>query len=168
MYINDIFNGMAGVSVPGLDEKISGLFFADDVVILVESIDKLQKSFDILTEWCKRWDMNVNNKKYGIMAKNCSTDTTSKNIKAFKIYIGCYSILKSNDIPTRFKALVIKAIIEAVRTYGGEFFGLLTRIGNQKLEKCNKPAAMIQSRQKLNSNYLDKKTDITRTWEFSK
>ncbi|PVU95043.1 hypothetical protein BB561_002095 [Smittium simulii] len=50
----------------------------DDVAILAESADKLQKSFDILTEWCKRWDMDVNNKKCGIMAIKCLTDTTFK------------------------------------------------------------------------------------------
>ncbi|PVU93672.1 hypothetical protein BB561_003112 [Smittium simulii] len=61
---------MKEVSVPGLDKKISGLLFADDAVILAESADELQKSFDTLTEWCKRWDMNVNNKKCGIMAIN--------------------------------------------------------------------------------------------------
>ncbi|PVU96745.1 hypothetical protein BB561_000983 [Smittium simulii] len=69
---------MTGVSVPGLDKKISGLLFADDAVILSESADDLQKSLNILTEWCKRWDMNVNSKKCGIMAINCSTDTTFK------------------------------------------------------------------------------------------
>ncbi|PVU97821.1 hypothetical protein BB561_000234 [Smittium simulii] len=45
IYINDIFNGMAGVSVPGLDDKISGLLFADNAVILAESADELQKSY---------------------------------------------------------------------------------------------------------------------------
>ncbi|PVU96996.1 hypothetical protein BB561_000827 [Smittium simulii] len=50
IYINDIFNGMSRVSVPGLDDKISGLLFADDALILAELADELQKSFDILTE----------------------------------------------------------------------------------------------------------------------
>ncbi|PVU96513.1 hypothetical protein BB561_001125 [Smittium simulii] len=69
---------MTGVSVIGMKDKISGLLFANDAVILAKSADELQKSFDILTEWCKRWDMNVNNKKCGIMAINCSTDATFK------------------------------------------------------------------------------------------
>ncbi|PVU92716.1 hypothetical protein BB561_003648 [Smittium simulii] len=49
--VNDAaFDAMAGVSVPGLDDKISGLLFSDDAVILAESADELQKSFNILTE----------------------------------------------------------------------------------------------------------------------
>ncbi|PVU92401.1 hypothetical protein BB561_003862 [Smittium simulii] len=46
IYINDIFNGMAGVSVPVLNDKISGLLFDDHAVILVEPADELQKLFD--------------------------------------------------------------------------------------------------------------------------
>ncbi|PVU96953.1 hypothetical protein BB561_000860 [Smittium simulii] len=43
--------------------KISGILFADDAAILVESAYVIQKSFNVLTEWCKRWDINVNSKK---------------------------------------------------------------------------------------------------------
>ncbi|PVU86240.1 hypothetical protein BB561_006777 [Smittium simulii] len=42
IYINDIFNWMAGVSAPGMKYKIPGLLFADDAVILAESADELQ------------------------------------------------------------------------------------------------------------------------------
>ncbi|PVU86325.1 hypothetical protein BB561_006743 [Smittium simulii] len=45
----------------------------------------------------------------------------AKKIKTFKSYMGCYSILKRNDMPTKFKVMVIKAIIQAVATYGGNF-----------------------------------------------
>ncbi|PVU94950.1 hypothetical protein BB561_002142 [Smittium simulii] len=180
IYINDIFNGMSGVSVPGLDKKIPGLLFADDA--------------------CKRWDMNVNSKKCGIMAINCSTDTTfkiqnqlipsvkeykylviefndewnnkaffkAKKIKTFKSYMGCYSILKRNDMPKKFKLMVIKAIIQAVATYGGELFGMpATRCkpiqqvvdsATRTLAKCGKSAAMVRLKQELSLTDLNIKT----------
>ncbi|OMJ16828.1 hypothetical protein AYI70_g6351, partial [Smittium culicis] len=36
-YINDIFEGVRGVCVPGLTSRIPGLLFADDAVLLAES-----------------------------------------------------------------------------------------------------------------------------------
>ncbi|PVU97025.1 hypothetical protein BB561_000847 [Smittium simulii] len=47
---NDTFKDMNEVSVPGIKDKVSGLLFADNAIILAESADELQKSFDILTE----------------------------------------------------------------------------------------------------------------------
>ncbi|PVU91538.1 hypothetical protein BB561_004348, partial [Smittium simulii] len=60
IYVNNIFNGITGVLVSKIDNKIPGILYADDAVIPSESADELQKLFDILIKWCKRWDMNVN------------------------------------------------------------------------------------------------------------
>ncbi|PVU93312.1 hypothetical protein BB561_003349 [Smittium simulii] len=65
-------------NAPRLAVKVNYAVSDANNVILAESADELQKSFDSLTEWCKQLDMNVNNKKCGIMAINCSTDTTFK------------------------------------------------------------------------------------------
>ncbi|PVU92453.1 hypothetical protein BB561_003816 [Smittium simulii] len=78
IYINDIFKGMPVLSVPGIRGRLSGLLFADIAVILIESADKLQKLFNILTGWCKCWDINFNSKKYGIVAINCLDNATFK------------------------------------------------------------------------------------------
>ncbi|PVU88780.1 hypothetical protein BB561_005699 [Smittium simulii] len=121
-------------------------------VPLAESADELQKSFNTLTECCKRWDMNVNSKKCGIMAINCSTDTTFKMQNQLIPYMGCYSILKRNDIPSKFKVMVIKAIIQAVATYA----------------KCGKSAAMVRLRQELSLTDLNIKTAVARTRAFGK
>ncbi|PVU87319.1 hypothetical protein BB561_006387 [Smittium simulii] len=40
------------------------------------------------------------------------------------VYMGCYSILKRSDMPTKFKVMVINAMIQEVATYGGELFGM--------------------------------------------
>ncbi|PVU95800.1 hypothetical protein BB561_001596 [Smittium simulii] len=136
--------------------------------------------------------MNVNNKKCGIMAINCSTDTTfkiqnqlipsvkkykylgiefndewnnkaffkAKKIKTFKSYMGCYSILKRNDIPSKFKVMVTKAIIQAVETY--------VHAATQTLAKCGKSAAMIRLKQELSLTDLNIKTAVARTSAFKK
>ncbi|PVU86420.1 hypothetical protein BB561_006712, partial [Smittium simulii] len=121
IYINDTFNGITGASVPELYDKLLELLFADDTVILAESADELQKSFDTLTKWFKQY------KYLGIEFNNEWNNKAffkAKKIKAFKSYTGCCSILKRTDILTKFKVMVIKAIIQVVATYGGNFFGM--------------------------------------------
>ncbi|PVU87967.1 hypothetical protein BB561_006093 [Smittium simulii] len=174
---------------PGLDDNISGLLFADNAVILAESADELQKLFITLTEWCKRWDMNVNNKKCGIMAINCPTVNKykylgiefndqwnnkaffkAKKIKAFKGYMRCYSILKRNDIPSKFKIMFA--------TYGGKLLRMsatrckpiqqVVDAATQTLAKCGKSAAMARLRQELSLTDLNIKTAIARTRAFGK
>ncbi|PVU87438.1 hypothetical protein BB561_006324 [Smittium simulii] len=115
-----------------IQKKILRLLFDDDAIILAESADEFQKSSDTLTEWCKRWGMNINSKKceckYLEIEFNDQWNNKAffraKIIKTFKSYMGCYSILKGNDIPSKFKVMVIKAIIQAVIINGGELFGM--------------------------------------------
>ncbi|PVU88531.1 hypothetical protein BB561_005798 [Smittium simulii] len=83
--IDDIFKRIARVVVHVSQDKIPGLLFADDAVILAESADELQKASE--------------RKKSGIMTINCSTDTTFKIqnqlISAVKEYK--YLIIEFND-----------------------------------------------------------------------
>ncbi|PVU93642.1 hypothetical protein BB561_003137 [Smittium simulii] len=149
---------------------------------------KTKKLFDVLTEWCKRWDVNVNNKKcvkeykyLGIEFNdewNNKAFFKAKKIKTFKSYMGCYSILKRNDIPSKFKVMVIKAIIQAVATYGGELFGMsatrckpiqqVVDAATRALAKCGKSAAMVRLIQELSLTDLNIKTAVARTRAFGK
>ncbi|PVU88442.1 hypothetical protein BB561_005859, partial [Smittium simulii] len=102
----------------------------------------------------------------------------AKKIKTFKSYMGCYSILKRNDMPTKFKVMVIKAIIQAVATYGGELFGMsatrckpiqqVVDAATRTLAKCGKSAAMVRLRQELSLTGLNIKTAVARTRAFGK
>ncbi|OMJ09588.1 hypothetical protein AYI69_g10588, partial [Smittium culicis] len=58
---------MDGVEVPGLEEKIPGLLFADDAVILADSEIALKNSFFKLNLWAEKWKMKINNKKCGVI-----------------------------------------------------------------------------------------------------
>ncbi|PVU91307.1 hypothetical protein BB561_004476 [Smittium simulii] len=81
----------------------------------------------------------------------------AKKTKTFKSYMECYSILKKNYMSTNFKVMVIKAIIQAVATYGGKLFGIsATR------------SAMVRLRQELSLTDLNKKTAVFRTRTFGK
>ncbi|OMJ10907.1 hypothetical protein AYI70_g10043 [Smittium culicis] len=75
IYINDIFEGMDGVEVPGLDEKIPGLLFADDAVILADSEISLKNSFLKLNLWAEKWEMKINNKKCGVIPVDAAVES---------------------------------------------------------------------------------------------
>ncbi|OMJ14888.1 hypothetical protein AYI69_g8399, partial [Smittium culicis] len=60
-----------GVGVPGLPNRIPGLLFADDAVVLAESAENLQTSLNTISAWSDAWEMAVNASKCAIMAINC-------------------------------------------------------------------------------------------------
>ena len=65
MFINDLVHdiNLPGLGIPCGDSKISTLLFADDVVILSENEQDLQKLLNILSEWCSTWGIRINPKK---------------------------------------------------------------------------------------------------------
>jgi hypothetical protein len=65
IYINDLLVGMVGVEVPGLDENVPGLLFADDAVIFAESREDLRRSARLVEAWALKWEMQVNAGKCG-------------------------------------------------------------------------------------------------------
>lgn len=68
LYINDIFKGIKGVTVPGLRDLIPGLLFADDAVVFAEDPEDLAKSTRMLNEWAIKWEMKINVRKCGIIS----------------------------------------------------------------------------------------------------
>ncbi|OMJ22903.1 putative RNA-directed DNA polymerase from transposon BS [Smittium culicis] len=73
IYINDLLDGIKGVKIPGIEECIPGLLFADDAVVLAESPAELQIALEKLTAWSQKWEMQINQDKCGIMGINSST-----------------------------------------------------------------------------------------------
>ncbi|OMJ14471.1 RNA-directed DNA polymerase from mobile element jockey, partial [Smittium culicis] len=70
-YINDIFSNVLDVDVPGLPNRIPGLLFADDAVVLADSAKNLQTLLNAISAWSDAWEMAVNASKCAIMAINC-------------------------------------------------------------------------------------------------
>ena len=70
LYINDMFEGMVGVGVPGISTSVPGLMFADDTTLLAESLDDLNSNLRILEQWCTSRGMMINASKCGLMYIN--------------------------------------------------------------------------------------------------
>jgi hypothetical protein len=76
IFINDFYGKPGvkrthvGVKVPGVDVEeeglLAGLLFADDLVGLADSLQRLKEHALVVDEWCRRWDMRVGIKKCGV------------------------------------------------------------------------------------------------------
>ncbi|WP_347452165.1 reverse transcriptase domain-containing protein, partial [Acinetobacter baumannii] len=64
-YLNNSFNG-----IDVLGKKLSTLLFADDLIVLAETAEDLQRQLDKLYDYCQIWKLNVNLEKSNIMIFN--------------------------------------------------------------------------------------------------
>ena len=57
LFINNLAKKLdqSGIGIQVKNKKISSLFYADDIVIVTESKEKLQKGLDIVAEWGRKW-----------------------------------------------------------------------------------------------------------------
>ena len=67
IYINDMLDEIEGITVPGLSEKVKGLHFADDTVVLAETREGIELASKQIAEWCDKNNMEINVNKSGLM-----------------------------------------------------------------------------------------------------
>ena len=70
MYVNDLEQELETNGVNGIDlgmVKLMLLLYADDIVLFGKSPEELQKSLNILEEYCERWKLTVNTMKTKIV-----------------------------------------------------------------------------------------------------
>ena len=73
IFINDVIAALeeedGGVVVPGLERegRMSGLLFADDLVVLAENEEMMMRMMARLDSWCEMNEMKVNAKKCGAL-----------------------------------------------------------------------------------------------------
>ena len=84
LYINDLVKSLEKVGcnpvvVNGL--SINSLLYADDIILLSDSEEGLQKSLDCLEEFCSNWKLNVNHEKSKVMVFNSNGETYMNNFQ---------------------------------------------------------------------------------------
>ena len=70
IYLNDIESTFIREGFKGIDTgwlKLFLLLYADDIVIMADSLNELQKGMDILRDYCERWKLTVNVNKTKVM-----------------------------------------------------------------------------------------------------
>ena len=71
LYVNDLFKALNGKNDTDIflkqGEPINALMYADDLILISESKEGLQKQINKLSEYCDKWKLEVNVKKSKIM-----------------------------------------------------------------------------------------------------
>ena len=73
LFINGLINDLDNSSIDPVsvgDVKVTSLMYADDIILLSESQEGLQKSLDILNNFCSSWKLEVNKQKSKIIVFN--------------------------------------------------------------------------------------------------
>ena len=60
-----IQNGLEGLDIDTF--KLFILLYADNIVIFVNSAEQLQESLNMLSDYCRRWELTVNVSKTKVM-----------------------------------------------------------------------------------------------------
>ncbi|KAH6570165.1 hypothetical protein BASA60_002420 [Batrachochytrium salamandrivorans] len=71
LFINDILDGVAPITVPGLPQDtnpIRGLMYADDVAVFADSEQSLLAASTAIKQWANRWEMQFGVAKCGIIS----------------------------------------------------------------------------------------------------
>ncbi|KAH9274926.1 hypothetical protein BASA83_002638 [Batrachochytrium salamandrivorans] len=71
LFINDILDGVAPITVPGLPRDtnpIRGLMYADDVAVFADSEQSLLAASTAVEQWANRWEMQFGVAKCGIIS----------------------------------------------------------------------------------------------------
>ncbi len=69
MYINDLIKQVEKLNLGAkvIEELVSILAFADDIVIIANSVKELQQILKCVETWCKNWRLKVNTQKTNIV-----------------------------------------------------------------------------------------------------
>ncbi|KAH9257500.1 hypothetical protein BASA81_004262 [Batrachochytrium salamandrivorans] len=71
LFINDILDGVAPITVPGLSRDtnpIRGLMYADDVAVFADSEQSLLAASTAIEKWANQWEMQFGVAKCGIIS----------------------------------------------------------------------------------------------------
>jgi exonuclease III len=82
IFINDILlradREGEGVTVPGMQEPIPGLLFADDLAVVANTPEQLKKLLKMVEEWANTWGMNFGHQKCAIVGTKFSPQEVDK------------------------------------------------------------------------------------------
>jgi hypothetical protein len=67
IYIDSILDNMKKIYIPGINEGISGICYADDTLIFAESEYDMQEKLDTLQSWASANYMEINTDKCALM-----------------------------------------------------------------------------------------------------
>lgn len=139
-----------------LNESVSHLLWADDLLLISETSTGLQSCLNILGNYCKQWHLNINPTKSNVMIISKSKRTSQENIK-FNLneheiaytdkytYLGCTLnyLGKFSDTKTDLYQKALKALFKIHRSFGG--INPSPKIYNKLFDTLIKPIILYAS-----------------------
>ncbi|KKO73535.1 rna-directed dna polymerase from mobile element jockey-like protein, partial [Vairimorpha ceranae] len=80
LFINDIFDGVTGLSVPRSNIRLPGLMFADDIVVFGNDIADLSHKVSRISRWAVENRMKINCGKSGVLVWGTDNGNESDRI----------------------------------------------------------------------------------------
>ncbi|KAH9262572.1 hypothetical protein BASA82_000383 [Batrachochytrium salamandrivorans] len=142
LFINDIINGVAPITVPGLPRDtnpIRGLMYADDVAVFSDSEQSLLAASTAVEQWANRWEM-----QFGVT----KCDQLVSRVKSYK-YLGVlidskldhsawlkqkrsalehtisalHPVLANHQLTVNYRSCIFSAVVMSKAYYGLELVG---------------------------------------------
>lgn len=135
IYINDLLDGIEGIMVPGMSDRVRGLLFADDAVILSSTREDMEHNLEVIAQWCETWKMSINQSKCGVM---CITPENEEPILRTKVRLNNERIPNVSSylyLGIRFtRELDFESMILENLTKGRKaYFGMQTFFENRRI-----------------------------------
>ena len=86
IFLNDLATTIkdSGLGVNYYNNLVNILLYADDILLMAENPEDLQSLLNIVSDWCEKWRLSINNKKTQIM----HVRKQGKRISEFNFYYG--------------------------------------------------------------------------------
>ncbi|KAL6121049.1 hypothetical protein NUSPORA_02097 [Nucleospora cyclopteri] len=87
IFIDDLFSNMTPIQIPDTKSEFCGILFADDTLLISESVDEMKKKIVLVKKWLQENGMELNVEKSGIMRFPNSLETSDISFNDKKLPI---------------------------------------------------------------------------------
>ncbi|KAH9265419.1 hypothetical protein BASA84_001692 [Batrachochytrium salamandrivorans] len=143
LFINDILDGVAPITVPGLPRDTSpirGLMYANDVAVFADSEQSLLAASTAIEQWANRWEMQFGVAKCGIISftghlaprldnpldirLHGQLHGSSKKRSALEHTISAlHPVLANHQLTVNYRSRIFSAVVMGKAYYGLELVG---------------------------------------------
>ncbi|KAJ1344702.1 hypothetical protein BSLG_000225 [Batrachochytrium salamandrivorans] len=139
LFINDILDGVAPITVPGLPRDtnpIRGLMYADDVAVFADSEQSLLAASTAIKQWAIQWEMQFGVAKCGIISFTGHLVSRLDNPLDIRLHgqlqkrfalehtiSALYPVLANHQLTVNYRSRIFSAVVMGKAYYGLELVG---------------------------------------------
>ncbi|KAH6593920.1 hypothetical protein BASA61_004139 [Batrachochytrium salamandrivorans] len=117
LFINDILDGVAPITVPGLPRDtnpIRGLMYADDVAVFADSEQSLLAASTAVEQWANRWKCSLLDHSAWLKQKRSALEHT---------ILALHPVLANHQLTVNYRSRIFSAVVMGKVYYGLELVG---------------------------------------------